>query len=100
MKKSSERRVFTKEFKDEAVRQCTTGGRSQPEVALSLDTRPGLLGKWVSALRKDGADAFRGNGNRTVEENELWTLKQENKRLSQELEFLKKVSRYFVRGQE
>lgn len=90
------RRVFTKEFKEEAVGQVTAGGRSMRDVARSLEIDDGLLSKWVRSSREEGADAFRGQGNRTAEENEIWRLKEKNRQLELELEFLKKVSRYFA----
>ncbi len=39
----------------------------------------------------------RGHGKRTAVEEEIWRLKQRNRALEQELEFLKKVSRYFAK---
>jgi len=91
------KRTHTKEFKEEAVRLATAGSRSQSEVAASLDIGPSLLTKWIQARQGEGAEAFRGHGKRTAAEEELWQLRSENKRLQQELEFLKKVSRYFVK---
>jgi len=92
-----ERRTFTKEFKSEAVRLATSGSRQMTEVADSLGIGASLLSKWMRASKSEGAEAFRGQGKRTAVEEELWRLKQENRALSQELEFLKKVSRYFVK---
>ncbi len=93
----TKRRKFSKEFKQEAVRLVEAGGRSASDVALSLDISQALLSKWIQSQRDDGDEAFRGNGKRTAAEEELWRLKLENKRLSMELEFLKKVSRYFAK---
>ena len=83
-------RTFTKEFKEEAVRLATEGSRSQSEVAASLDIVPSMLTKRIQAQQNEGADAFRGHGKRTAAEEELWQLRSENKRLQQELAFLKK----------
>lgn len=91
-------RQFTKEFKQEAVRLATTGNRPMAEVARSLDIRSSLLSKWVIASRTEGEEAFRGQGNRTAVEEETWRLKLQVKTLEQEVEFLKKVSRYFAKG--
>lgn len=91
------RRVFDKEFKAEAVRLARSGGRTVSEVAKSLQLNPVLLSRWLKAAETEGADAFRGRGNRTAVEEELHQLRQKNKQLEQELEFLKKVSRYFVK---
>ena len=93
----TKRRKFSKEFKQEAVRLVEAGGRSAGEVATSLSISQSLLSKWIQSKTEDGEEAFRGNGKRTGVEEELWRLKLENKRLSMELEFLKKVSRYFAK---
>jgi transposase-like protein len=73
------------------------GDRSAIEVAASLNVDQSLLSKWVKSSESEGADAFRGHGKRTVLEDEVWRLKLQNKQLTQELEFLKKVSRYFAK---
>lgn len=91
------RTSHSKEFKQEAVRLVQAGDRSAMEVASSLKIDPSLLSKWVRASQEEGPDAFRGHGKRTALEEEVWRLKLENKQLSQELEFLKKVSRYFAK---
>lgn len=91
------RRVFDKEFKVEAVRLATVGDRTVSEIAESLDIHVSLLTKWIRASREEGSDAFRGHGKRTALEEEIWRLRLQNKQLEQELEFLKKVSRYFAK---
>lgn len=91
------KRKFTKEFKVEAVRLATSGDRTRTEVAESLGIVPSLLTRWIEAQESEGADAFRGQGKRTAAEEELWRLRAENKRLQQEMDFLKKVSRYFAK---
>lgn len=91
------RRTHSKEFKQEAVRLAESGERSVAEVAASLGVDQSLLSKWVKSSQEEGSDAFRGHGKRTALEEEVWRLKLENKQLSQELEFLKKVSRYFAK---
>lgn len=73
------------------------GERTAAEVATSLRVDQSLLWKWVAASREEGADAFRGHGKRTALEEENWRLKLKNKQLEQELEFPKKVSRYFAK---
>jgi|688.fasta_scaffold1022325_2 hypothetical protein len=68
------------------------------EVAESLEIEASLLSKWVQSQRQDGEEAFRGNGKGTAVAEEIWRLKQRNKALEEELEFLKEVSRYFLFG--
>ena len=92
------RRTFTKEFKQEAVRLVLAGERSVTEIAESLDIGPTLLSKWVRAVdaEENPKDAFRGQGNRREIARRNHQLEQENRQLKMELEFLKKVSRYFA----
>jgi transposase len=92
------KRKHPKEFKLEAVRQVESGERSMSEIARSLKITPSLLCEWVRKSRNDGNEAFRGSGNRTAAENKIWELEKENEGLRQELEFLKKVSRYFAKS--
>ena len=94
---SKKRRIFDKEFKSEAVKLATKGDRTIREVAETLKINYSLLGKWIKSSREEGPEAFRGQGNRTAVEEEIWQLKLENRRLEQELDFLKKVSRYFAK---
>ena len=91
------RRTFTKEFKEEAVRLVVSGQRGVKEVAQSLKVDQSVLSRWITQSEQEGADAFRGQGKRTALEQEIWHLKLKNKQLEQELEFLKKVSRYFAK---
>ena len=91
------RRTFTKEFKQEAVRLASAGGRSLAEIAKSLNIHENVLTKWVKAAKTEGGDAFRGSGRRTAVEEENWRLRLKVKSLEQEIEFLKKVSRYFAK---
>lgn len=93
----NKRSKYSKEFKQEAVRLVAVGDRSMSEVAESLQIGASLLSRWVKSQREDGEEAFRGNGNRTAVEDEIWRLKQKNKALEEELAFLKKVSRYFAK---
>ena len=89
------RRIFSREFKLEAVRMCE--GRSTAEVARSLGINGNVLYRWRQAMEGEGADAFRGNGNRTSLEEENRRLKQENQQLRLEAEILKKAAAYFAK---
>jgi transposase len=75
---SKKRRIFDKEFKSEAVKLATKGDRTIREVAETLKINYSLLGKWIKSSREEGPEAFRGQGNRTAVEEEIWQLKLEN----------------------
>lgn len=91
------RRQFTKEFKEEAVRLSREDGRTLREVASSLGISQSVLVKWRGQLESEGQEAFRGNGNRTALEQELWDAKREIRQLRQEQEILKKAAAYFAK---
>ena len=86
----AERRKFTKEFKQEAVRLLADERYTAREVAEKLDVGEGLLYRWRQQLEEAGAEAFRGNGKRTELEQKVWELERENRELKQERDFLKK----------
>ena len=92
-----ERRIFTKEFKTEAVRLA--GQRGMAAAAKALDVGENLLYRWRQKLEEEGADAFRGQGNRTGLEEENRQLRLENRRLREEAEILKKAAAYFAKLQ-
>ena len=94
--KKEKRRTFTKEFKLEALRLCED--RPMTEVARSLGICPSSLHRWREELAAEGADAFRGKGNRTELEEENRRLRLENKQLRMDAEILKKASAYFAKN--
>ena len=65
-----ERKQFTKEFKEGAVRLVTEQGRTIGDAAQSLGISPWTLSRWIKAARTEGADAFRGQGQRPPLEQE------------------------------
>jgi transposase len=54
------RAVFTKEFKDEAVKMVIEGGLSQPEVCRRLSIGDSTLSRWVKQA-KNGINPIRRN---------------------------------------
>src|SRR5215204_2888567 len=85
-----ERKQFTKEFKEGAVRLATEQGRTIAEAARSLGISPWAMSRWVKAARNEGADAFRGQGQRTPQEQEIFELRQRVRQLEEERAILKK----------
>ena len=97
----SERRVFTKEFKAEAVRLVSQGTESQAEVARRLGIDAGSLRKWKRAAEVAGGAGGEGVGRSTPApsalEAELRRLRAENERLRTEREILKKATAFFAK---
>lgn len=90
------RRVFTTEFKAEAVRLVRESGKSVPTVARELDLTETALRSWV---RQAEVDAGRGApGALTSEEREeLGRLRRETRTLRMEREILKKAAAFFAK---
>jgi len=93
--KSSVRRTYTKEFKQEAVRLAGQIGSQKAGTDLGVD--PSTIRYWVRAAASEGTDAFRGHGNPTAVEAELARLRREINILKQEREILKKAAEFFAR---
>jgi transposase len=87
-----ERKQFTKEFKEGAVRLVTEEGRTIGDAAQSLGISPWTMSRWVKAARAEGWDAFRGQGQRTPQEQELFELRRKVRQLEEERAILKKAA--------
>ena len=84
------RRTFTPEFKAQALKLVTEGGKSLAEVARDLDLGQSMLRAWKQALGAAGDRAFPGEGNLPAHDEELRRLRVEVKRLTMGCSF-----RYF-----
>lgn len=91
-----QRKQYTKEFKQGAVRLVTEQGRSISDAATSLSIPAWSLSRWVRAAKQEGQQDFRGNGNRTAQEQEIADLRRRVKQLEEEKEILKKAAAYFA----
>jgi len=91
------RKKYTREFKQDAVRLVIEQGYNQSEAARNLGIDRGMLGRWVKEAQEDESEAFRGNGKRIVEQEELRQLRDENRRLRMEREILKKATAFFAK---
>ena len=94
---AKKRRIFTREFKIEAVKLVTEKEYSVAEAARSLDIGQTLLRSWKLALENGGDEAFPGQGKLPVSEEELRRLRAENKRLQMECDILKKATVFFAK---
>jgi len=91
------RRVFTREFKQEAVKLVTGGGHPTAQVARDLGITPNLLRRWKQEVAGDPVVAFPGKGRRKPHEEELARLKRDLARVTQERDFLNSVATYFAK---
>jgi transposase len=77
----SSRKVYSKEFKEEAIRLAQKGANNS-QVARDLGITTGMLTRWDYQLNKLGEKAFPGHGK--PENEELYHLKREVTRLKEE----------------
>lgn len=87
------RRVFTEEFKRDAVRLAKERGNTA-QVARDLGINEGVLSRWKKRLEAAPERPFPGKGN--PQDTDLALLKRENARLKEENEILKKAVGIFT----
>jgi transposase len=93
---SKSRRTYSAEFKLEAVQLTHEPGRTVGEVAAGLGVDRSLLQRWRSELKRDGGEAFPGQGRPKAADEELLRVKKELARTQQERDILKKALAYFA----
>ena len=93
------KRVYTREFKQEAVELTKSSEKTISQIETDLGIPHGLLNKWKRHQAQEGSEAFRGHGHLSGSEAELRQLRQENELLRQEREILKKALAIFTRSQ-
>lgn len=95
----TERKVYTAEFKHEAVRLSEQADVSGVQVAQELGVSDYSLYKWRKQARSGGELAFPGNGKvaLTAEQQENARLKRELERVKQERDILKKAIGFFAK---
>lgn len=94
--KSEPRKTYTREYKLEAVRLTTEGGRGVAETARDLGISENTLHKWRQRLGRGGKAAAAGKDSLSlVEENRQ--LRRDNLKLQQENTFLKRAAVWLAR---
>ncbi len=93
-----ERRKFTREFKQEAVRLAASGDRSVAKVAEDLGIDDSVLRRWMKEHQGDPEQSFPGKGRLKERDEELRRLERELARVKEERDILKKAVAIFSRG--
>lgn len=93
----TKRNSYTKEFKLEAVRLLESGDKPVTDIARELGIRRNVLYRWQEEQSIKGANAFAGSGRKPKADDNTPNLEQENRRLREEVEILKKAAAYFAR---
>ena len=94
-----ERKKYTRELKEEAVRLLESSGKNGHEIERDLGIGTGQIYRWRAQLAQEasgsGIRAFPGNGKPRDEE--LAELRRENKNLREERDILRKAVAIFSR---
>ena len=90
-------KVYTREFKEEAVRLVQTSGKAIVQIARELGISDSSIHQWRKELTQQGKEAFPGSGHQTPLEEENRRLKRELERVQQERDIVKKVVSIFSR---
>jgi transposase len=91
----TQRKMYSAEFKLEAVRLLKTSGKSAAQIERELDIGDGCLLRWKHELEESGNQAFPGHGRLAPEQEELQRLRRELETVRQERDILKKAVAIF-----
>lgn len=91
------RRVFSPEFKREAVALVRDRGVSIRQAAKDLGLHENLLRRWVKELKGDPGQAFPGRGKMKPDDAEIARLRRELAKTRTERDILKKAIAYFAK---
>jgi transposase len=96
MNENVKRRVFTEEFKNDAVKLVLEQGYSNSEVGRRLGVHSSNISRWVRQHRSAKENPEGSSRSPRDLESENKRLKKENKRLLMEREILKKAAAFFA----
>ncbi len=90
------KKLFTQEFRDEAVRLAQTSGRSRREIAADLGIGLSTLRNWIDRRRDRQMEQPPPDRQEDMAA-ELRRLRRENEVLRQEREILKRATAFFAK---
>ena len=90
------KKLFTQEFRDEAVRLAQTSGRSRREIASDLGIGLSTLRNWIDRRRDRQMEQPPPDRQEDMAA-ELKRLRRENEVLRQEREILKRATAFFAK---
>ena len=95
--------AYTEEFRREAVRRAGQSGVTQAQVAKELGISAQQIANWkrqFTRLSDKQFNSMDGVDYSKQESEEMRKLRRENKKLKEEMEFLKKAAAYFAKDQD
>jgi len=97
MDEARTRKKYDKQFKLDAVRLVTEGGKAVAAVARDLGIDANTLHHWKRQFGDHSTNAFRGNGRLMPDDAERRRLEREIATLREENAILKKAMGYFAK---
>ena len=91
------RRVFTAEFKHEAVKLVLERGMAIGQAANDLGLHENVLRKWVKDTKANGSKAFPGRGVQRPDDAEVARLRRELAKTKAQRQNLKKAIAFFAK---
>lgn len=92
------RRIFSREYKLEAVKLVRERGGTVAQAARDLDVHENVLRKWVREYGDQPSQSFPGKGPMKPEQLEIERLRREVTKLKAERDILEKAAAYFARN--
>ena len=92
----SQRRRYSPEYKQEAVRLVQQSDTPVSEIARNLGINDNMLRRWVKQASEPGKRVFPGHGNPRDEE--VARLQRELKQVKKERDFLREAATFFAKG--
>ena len=95
--------AYTEEFRREAVKRASQPGVTQAQVGKELGVSAQQIANWkrqFTRLSEKQFNTMDGVDYSKNESDEMRRLQRENKRLREEMSFLKKAAAYFAKDQE
>ena len=91
------RRVFSREFRRQAVHLVTQRGVSVAQAARDLDLRATVISRWIREFGDRPTRAFPGKSQMSAGDEEARRLRREVVKLKAERDILEKGAAYFAR---
>ncbi len=89
------RKRYSAEFKRQAISRANEEGVTDVLVAEELGINARQLRRWRDAAKRDGEEAFPGQGH--ARDQELMQLKRKLAKVEQERDFLREAAAYFAK---
>jgi putative transposase len=93
-------KVYTKEFKQEAVRLAQTSGKAITQIARELGISDTSIHQWRKELAENGTEAFPGKGHQTELEEEKSAAEARKRDLAAGVRDTKKSSEHLFTGKQ